>query len=240
MTDVVVLEEVLAGAYVDAAVFALRPDYRVLMLAVDGLVTGPSDQDSDALLQAAEAAARQALTARAVDELPHVAAWREAYRAFGAKPQRTRNSVEALLRRAGSGLPRVNRLTDTYNAISVLHQIPLGGEDLRRYAGSPRLIRATGTEPFDTVADGATAVERPDAGEVVWCDEAGGDVPTLELAPGPPYPARRGHHDGAVHSRRARPHDRRGASRRRRRPGFPPGAARTRRPSSSPPDIRWL
>jgi DNA/RNA-binding domain of Phe-tRNA-synthetase-like protein len=173
MTDVVVLEEVLAGAYVDAAVFALRPDYRVLMLAVDGLVTGPSDQDSDALLQAAEAAARQALTARAVDELPHVAAWREAYRAFGAKPQRTRNSVEALLRRAGSGLPRVNRLTDTYNAISVLHQIPLGGEDLRRYAGSPRLIRATGTEPFDTVADGATAVERPDAGEVVWCDEAG-------------------------------------------------------------------
>jgi DNA/RNA-binding domain of Phe-tRNA-synthetase-like protein len=173
MTDVGVLEGVLAGAYVDAAVFALRPDYRVLLLAVDGLVTGPSDQDSDALLQAAEAAARQALCERAVDQLPHVAAWREAYRAFGAKPQRTRNSVEALLRRAESGLPRVNRLTDTYNAISVLHQIPLGGEDLTRYAGSPRLIRATGTEPFGTVADGVAAVEPPDPGEVVWCDDAG-------------------------------------------------------------------
>ena len=49
-----------------------------------------------------------------------MAAWREAYRAFGAKPQRTRNSLEALLRRAGSGLPRVNRLTDLYNAVSVL------------------------------------------------------------------------------------------------------------------------
>jgi DNA/RNA-binding domain of Phe-tRNA-synthetase-like protein len=24
------------------------------------------------------------------------------------------------------GLPRVNRLTDLYNAVSVLHQIPLG------------------------------------------------------------------------------------------------------------------
>jgi DNA/RNA-binding domain of Phe-tRNA-synthetase-like protein len=173
MTDVGVLEGVLAGAYVDAAVFALRPDYRVLLLAVDGLVTGPSDQDSDALLQAAEAAARQALCERAVDQLPRVAAWREAYRAFGAKPQRTRNSVEALLRRAESGLPRVNRLTDTYNAISVLHQIPLGGEDLTRYAGSPRLIRATGTEPFGTVADGVAAVEPPDPGEVVWCDDAG-------------------------------------------------------------------
>ena len=49
------------------------------------------------------------------------AAWREAYRAFGAKPQRTRNSLEALLRRAEGGLPRVNRLTDAYNAISVIH-----------------------------------------------------------------------------------------------------------------------
>ena len=173
MTDVGLLEAVLAGAFVDAAVFALRPDYRVLLLAVDGLVTGPSDTDSDALLQAAEAAARQALCERPVDELPHVGAWREAYRAFGAKPQRTRNSVEALLRRAESGLPRVNRLTDTYNAISVLHQIPLGGEDLTRYAGAPRLIRATGTEPFDTVVDGAAAIEHPESGEVVWCDDAG-------------------------------------------------------------------
>jgi DNA/RNA-binding domain of Phe-tRNA-synthetase-like protein len=173
MTDVGLLDGLLGGAYVDAAVFALRPDYRVLLLAVDGLVTGPSDEESDALLQAAEAAARQALCDRAVDQLPHVAAWREAYRAFGAKPQRTRNSVEALLRRAESGLPRVNPLTDTYNAISVLHQIPLGGEDLTRYDGAPRLIRATGTEPFDTVADGVAAIEYPDPGEVVWCDEAG-------------------------------------------------------------------
>ena len=99
---------------------------------------------SDALLQAAETAAREALRDRPVDQLPHVAAWREAYRAFGAKPQRTRNSLEALLRRAASGLPRVNRLTDLYNAVSVLHQLPLGGEDLTRYAGAPRLVRATG------------------------------------------------------------------------------------------------
>ena len=99
--------------------------------------------------------------------------WREAYRAFGAKPQRTRNSLEALLRRAASGLPRVNRLTDIYNAVSVLHQLPLGGEDLNRYSGAPRLVRATGTEPFDTVADGAVVVEHPEPGEVVWCDDAG-------------------------------------------------------------------
>jgi DNA/RNA-binding domain of Phe-tRNA-synthetase-like protein len=173
MADAGMLQEFLADACVDAAVFALRPDYRVLLLAVDGLVPDSGDQDSDALLAAAEAAAREALDGGPAEQLPHVAAWREAYRAFGAKPQRTRNSLEALLRRAGSGLPRVNQLTDCYNAISVLHQIPLGGEDLTRYAGPPRLIRATGTEPFDTTADGVPVTEHPEAGEVVWCDGAG-------------------------------------------------------------------
>ena len=86
MSDAGMLEEFLAGAWVDAAVFALRPDYRAVLLAVDGLVPGPGDQDSDTLLAAAEAAAREALSDRAAEDLPHVAAWREAYRAFGAKP----------------------------------------------------------------------------------------------------------------------------------------------------------
>jgi DNA/RNA-binding domain of Phe-tRNA-synthetase-like protein len=173
MVDVAALEEFLAGARVDDAVFALRPDYRALLLAVDGLVPAASDDASEALLEAAEASASEALRELSVEQLPHVAAWREAYRAFGAKPQRTRNSLEALLRRVEGGLPRVNRLTDLYNAVSVLHQIPLGGEDLTRYTGSPRLLRAAGTEPFDTVADGRAVVEQPDPGEVVWCDDAG-------------------------------------------------------------------
>jgi DNA/RNA-binding domain of Phe-tRNA-synthetase-like protein len=167
------LKEFLGDACVDDAVFALRPDYRAMLLAVDGIVPGPSDEVSDALLQAAENSAREALGDRSAEQLPHVAAWRDAYRAFGAKPQRTRNSLEALLRRATSGLPRVNRLTDLYNAVSVLHQIPLGGEDLTRYTGPPRLVRAIGSEPFDTTADGVTVTEHPDPGEVVWCDDAG-------------------------------------------------------------------
>ena len=168
------LESFLDGAYVDDAVFELRPDYRALLVAVDGITPGVSDEQSEALLLTAEAWVRD-LRDRPIEELPHVASWREAYRAFGAKPQRTRNSLEALTRRAGTeaGLPRVNRLTDLYNAISVLRQVPLGGEDLNQYAGPPRLLRATGEEPFDTIANGADVVEYPEPGEVVWCDEAG-------------------------------------------------------------------
>jgi DNA/RNA-binding domain of Phe-tRNA-synthetase-like protein len=176
MTD---LEAFLAGASVDEAVTALRPDYRALLIAVDGL-DGLDASTSDTrkpaaedLLVRAQNAATELLATTPIDEVSHVAAWREAYRAFGAKPQRTRNSLEALLRRAGAGLTRVNPLTDLYNAISVLHQVPLGGEALSAYDGAPRLLRATGTEAFDTVADGQPVVEHPEPGEVVWCDDAG-------------------------------------------------------------------
>jgi DNA/RNA-binding domain of Phe-tRNA-synthetase-like protein len=96
------LEAVVAGAYVDRAVYALRPDYRALLMAVDGIVPGPGDAESERLLLAAEAFV-DGLGGQPVDELPHVAAWREAYRSFGAKPQRTRNSLEALTRRAAGG-----------------------------------------------------------------------------------------------------------------------------------------
>lgn len=165
------LSAVLGSAHVAPEVFALRPDYRVMLLAVDGIEPGPSDDRSEALLVAAEASAVQALNEQPLTEIPHVAAWRDAYRSFGAKPQRTRNSLEALMRRAASGLPRVNRLTDVYNAISVLHQIPLGGEDLARYQGAPHLVRATGKESFDATVNGEVVIEYPEPGEVVWCDE---------------------------------------------------------------------
>ncbi|WP_218000224.1 B3/B4 domain-containing protein [Millisia brevis] len=167
------LRDFVGAATVAESVFALRPDYRALLIAVSGIEPAPSDAHGEELLRRAEVAARRATEDMPVEDQPTIAAWRDAYRAFGAKPQRTRNSVEALTRRAETGLPRVNRLTDIYNAISVLHRIPVGGEDLLRYAGSPRLIRATGAEPFDTTSAGESVVEFPPAGEVVWCDDAG-------------------------------------------------------------------
>lgn len=165
--------DVVDHAYVDDAVFALRPDYRAVVIAARGIVPGPTDEVSEALLCRAESMARKVLGVQAAEDLPHIAAWRDAFRAFGAKPQRTRNSVEALTRRVQTGLPRVNRLTDIYNAVSVIHQLPIGGEDLSCYVGPPRLIRATGQETFDTTAGGTDVVEHPDVGEVVWCDDAG-------------------------------------------------------------------
>jgi DNA/RNA-binding domain of Phe-tRNA-synthetase-like protein len=164
---------ILDNARVASEVFALRKDYRALLIVVDGIAPGPSDSTSEAMLQEAEAATRAKLAQQPVTDLPHIAAWRDTYKAFGAKPAKTRNSLEALTRRVENGLPRVNRLTDIYNAISIKHQIPLGGEDLDKYSGAPFLIRATGEEDFVVSSGEETATEHPDKGEVVWCDDVG-------------------------------------------------------------------
>jgi DNA/RNA-binding domain of Phe-tRNA-synthetase-like protein len=72
-----------------------------------------------------------------------------------------------------TGLPRIDRITDVYNAVSIGCLLPVGGEDLDRYAGPARLVRASGGEDFDTTADGRPAVEHPEPGEVVWRDDLG-------------------------------------------------------------------
>jgi DNA/RNA-binding domain of Phe-tRNA-synthetase-like protein len=148
-------------------VFGLRPDAAVLAVVARGLAPGPTDELTRGWLREA------ARSAVAPDGDPHVVAWREAYRGFGANPRRTRSSVDALLRRAPDGLPEINRLVDTYNAISVRHRLPVGGEDLDGYAGPPRLVRAAGAEDFDTVENGQPVLRRPAPGEVVWRDDAG-------------------------------------------------------------------
>ncbi|KAJ6094278.1 Phenylalanyl-tRNA synthetase [Penicillium canescens] len=131
-------------------IFELRPDYRALLMVVEGIPPGPSDDSGEALLREAETYVQELLLKYPVTEFLHIAAWREAYKAFGAKPQKTRNSLEALTRR-----------------------IPLGGEDLDKYDGSPFLIRATGQEPFQTFSGGEPKTELAAPGEPVWCDNTG-------------------------------------------------------------------
>ncbi|GAB3906847.1 B3/4 domain-containing protein [Microbispora bryophytorum] len=144
--------------WVDDAVTALRPDFAVLVVCAYGLRNGPSDDRSRAWL------ADAAVHAVPQDD-ERIEAWRTAYRAFGAKPQRTRPSVDALVRRMP--LPEINLVVDAYNSVSVRHGLPIGGEDLRRYQGAARLVRAAGDEPSEeTLGD-------PGIGEVVWRDDAG-------------------------------------------------------------------
>jgi DNA/RNA-binding domain of Phe-tRNA-synthetase-like protein len=156
---------------VDPAIHAAHPEYIALVLLAEGLANGPSDDASHGRLAAAEEQLRASGLAKATDH-PHIASWRKAFSAFGAKPSKYPSSVEALIGRAlkGQELPRVNVLVDLYNSVSVRHVVPLGGEDADRLDGTLRLTAATGGEPFDPRGDGSDVEEVP-AGEIVWRDD---------------------------------------------------------------------
>ncbi|MDP2082019.1 B3/4 domain-containing protein [Pseudotabrizicola sp.] len=155
---------------IDAEIFALRPDFMALSIHVSGGRNGPSDAASEALL--AEAV-------QSLDFFPwaeaHLDAWRDAYRAFGAKPKKTPCSAEALRKRAvkDGAMRPLNAVVDLYNAVSLRFAVPVGGEDATSYAGQPRLCLASGDEPFHTMAEGQPVIEAPEVGEVIWRDDQG-------------------------------------------------------------------
>jgi len=126
----------------------------------------------DAYVAAAEAEARRLLDESEIAELPEVAHWRAAYRAFGSKKTSYRDACEALLRRvrAGEGVPRVLPLVDLYNAISIRHRVPVGADDLSLVA-PPCAFRYS--RPGDSFLDGGQsppASDPPAAGDVVYAD----------------------------------------------------------------------
>ena len=162
---------------VDRRVQERFPQFRLAIVYAFGLENGPSDAASEAVLEAACAPVQADFAAARLADHPHVTAWRAAYQAFGAKPSKYPCSMEALVQRllkqGCAGLPRINRLVDIYNAISIRHLLPIGGEDLDRLHGDLVLRFAAGAEPFDIPDAPDATVAFPPAGEVVWADDAG-------------------------------------------------------------------
>lgn len=161
----------LAAVSVDSAIWEHWPDYRVLAIVADRLEFGEGEETVSPLTQAEERI--RARGAMDWTTEPHVAAWMAAYAEFGAKPKRTSPSVLALLKRVEVGLPRIDPVTDLYNAVSITHLLPIGGEDLAAYRSAPRLSLATGQESFDTIDSGAAVIDHPVPGEVIWQDDLG-------------------------------------------------------------------
>jgi DNA/RNA-binding domain of Phe-tRNA-synthetase-like protein len=149
----------------------LAPGFRALNIVVEAAPITNPDVGKEALAKACESV----LTNDAAWAEAHLSAWADVFRKFGAKPQRTPCSAEALRKRVlrDGNLPSIEPVVDLYNAISLQYAIPVGGENVEAYVGAPRLVIADGTELFDTMKDGAPSHESPEPGEVVWRDDRG-------------------------------------------------------------------
>lgn len=150
---------------------AIAPGFRAISLRVEAATLTVPELGAQQLQEAC----RFVQNGGAAWADAHLQAWAEVFRAFGAKPQRTPCSAEALRKRVlrDGSLPAIDPVVDLYNAISLRYAIPVGGENLAAYIGQPRLVVADGSESFDTMKEGQAALESPERGEVVWRDEQG-------------------------------------------------------------------
>ncbi len=155
---------------IDPSILQRFPQYSLIVIYARGLKNSSSQPWSTEILRQAEQ--QQQLKLEKPAEHPHIRAWRSAYADFGLKPSKFLCSVEALLNRVvkGQNLPSINTLVDLYNAVSINHVIPIGGEDWDQLEHDLILRFSDGTEVFDTTKDGLPALEHPNQGEVIWVD----------------------------------------------------------------------
>ena len=156
---------------IDPTIASVAPGFRALSISVQASDIVNPDIAAEALGRACTSLTDgEAAWAEA-----HLLAWADVFRKFGAKPQRTPCSAEALRKRVlrDGNMPSIDPVVDLYNAISIQYAVPVGGENVAAYVGAPRLVVADGTELFDTLKDGVLAHESPEAGEVVWRDDVG-------------------------------------------------------------------
>lgn len=123
----------------------------------------------------------------------HLTSWADAYTRFGAKPNRTPCSAQALRKRVlkDGMIPSINPIVDLYNAVSLKYAIPVGGENYDAYAGRPLLTVADGRERFETVMNGEVVIEKSPSWRGHLARRCGRHMPALELAAGHAHPTGR-------------------------------------------------
>lgn len=156
---------------IDPLLFQTYPGYVRGLIVVRRAVNIASPIDEvQRMLRGAEKTIRQRADLEPIASHPHIAAWREAYRGFGAKPTEYPSSIEALAKRVrrGDDVPYINTLAALCNGVSLRFLIPVGGHaiDVMSPDGDLALGLARGDEEFAPLAGGP--LEHPGPGEVVF------------------------------------------------------------------------
>ena len=154
------------------------PDFRVAVVLAERIEIEPGrPPELAALIAEREANCRTAWGGMELSEVPGIAAWRRAYRAFGIKKTSYRSSVERLVKNvlASRPLPEINAFVDVYNSVSLAHVMPLGADDAAKIAGNIAFRYSRIGDQFVDMAGGeegaASQFDPPKPGEVVYADD---------------------------------------------------------------------
>jgi DNA/RNA-binding domain of Phe-tRNA-synthetase-like protein len=143
------------------------------VLLADGLRGGPSAPALVEVFDDEQRAVLDRLGDTPLSEVPSLAAWRRAFRAFDVDPTAYRSAAEALLRRLTKqrSIPSINTLVDIGNLVSIRYALPVAMFDGRSMTDGLTVRFATGDESFTDLGSGAS--EHPEPGEVLFIDAAG-------------------------------------------------------------------
>jgi DNA/RNA-binding domain of Phe-tRNA-synthetase-like protein len=149
------------------------PAIRGGVIHADGLRNGPAPAPLREAFEAEQRATLARIGETPLSEIPSIAAWRRAFRAFGVDPTAYRSAAEALLRRLTKqgSIPSINALVDIGNLVSIRHALPVAVFDQRAVTGTTTVRFASGHETFTDLGSGER--ESPEAGEVIFVDDAG-------------------------------------------------------------------
>jgi len=161
-----------------SGIAAAFPDFRVaVVVASDLAIREARPAELGTIIAERQQACRERYPGVELSEIPGIAAWRRAYRAFGIKKTSYRSSVERLVKNvlAGRDLPEINSFVDAYNAVSLAHVMPAGADDLDHVAGDLAFRYSRPGDSFLDMAGGeegadAPADDPPKEGEVVYAD----------------------------------------------------------------------
>ena len=142
------------------------------MLRASGVANGPTPPGLAAAFDAAQVEVIARIGTTSLSELPSLAAWRRAFRAFGVDPTQYRSAAEGLIRRLTKQgeLPRIGTLVDLANLVSIRHALPVAVFDVDAIRGGILVRFARGDERWSDL--GSSTTERPEPGEVIFADEA--------------------------------------------------------------------
>ncbi|MEK7577848.1 MAG: phenylalanine--tRNA ligase beta subunit-related protein [Patescibacteria group bacterium] len=156
---------------IENEVFELLPDLVIGIPLIKGFDNTKGKDNAVKFLRNTEATLRETMTLDQFWQDQRITSYGDAFKKFGTDPEIRRPAHIALAKRIleGGHLPDINPIVNIYNAISLKHLTPFGGENLDVLKGDFRLFIAKGGEQWIPI--GGDKAKPALKGELVWGDD---------------------------------------------------------------------
>lgn len=153
---------------IESGVFEMFPDFCRGIVLASGIDNSKPCPELEDFLQKEAGALRENHEVD-LSTHPRLQVWKEAYRKFGANPNKYTPSIVFLTKQVKAGKPirSISPAVDAFNVISLKYLIPCGGDDMDSVEGDVTLGLAVSDETFAPIFK-PEAIENPNPGEVIY------------------------------------------------------------------------